>query len=180
MGTHNVLLRLGDDQYVEVIAVNPRAETPGRPRWFGLDGMPPKAGPRLVTWVARMDGLATLPAGVRRQVGEIVPAARGSLSWLITIRPDGAMADNGITPMLIEWRSEQRPAQMLEDRGCTLVRLEGFHPDAVRIADLLRSFGLEHAVTVNPLEPGRQPYLVAHIKTPLGLCAIGGPAGLRR
>ena len=176
MGTHNALLRLGEDQYLEVIAVNPGAETPGRQRWFGLDEMPPEAGPRLATWVARVDALAAVPEGVRRQMGEIVPASRGSLSWLITIRPDGSMADNGITPMLIEWRSEQRPAQMLEDRGCTLVHLEGFHPDAGRIADLLQSVGLEHAVTVNPLAQWRPPYLVAHIKTPLGLRAIGGPA----
>ncbi|HSH43331.1 MAG TPA: VOC family protein, partial [Arenicellales bacterium] len=37
IGTHNQLLRLGDDQYLEIIAVDPDAPAPGKPRWFGLD-----------------------------------------------------------------------------------------------------------------------------------------------
>ena len=41
MGTHNVLLRLGDDVYLEVIAADPRAAAPARPRWFGLDALEP-------------------------------------------------------------------------------------------------------------------------------------------
>jgi hypothetical protein len=37
MGTHNRLLRLGDEVFLEVIAVDPAAEMSTRPRWFGLD-----------------------------------------------------------------------------------------------------------------------------------------------
>ena len=37
MGTHNVLLSLGGSVYLEVIAVDPEAEPPDRPRWFSLD-----------------------------------------------------------------------------------------------------------------------------------------------
>ncbi|MFD0934083.1 VOC family protein, partial [Methylobacterium trifolii] len=37
MGTRNHLLRLGDALFLEVIAVDPDATPPGRPRWFGLD-----------------------------------------------------------------------------------------------------------------------------------------------
>src|SRR3546814_2032333 len=36
MGTHNLLLRLGKDVYLEVIAINPEAQQPGRPCWFEL------------------------------------------------------------------------------------------------------------------------------------------------
>ena len=37
MGTHNHLMQLGNDVFLEVIAVNPDAPTPDRPRWYGLD-----------------------------------------------------------------------------------------------------------------------------------------------
>ena len=37
MGTHNHLLRLGDAVYLEIVALDPGAPPPGRPRWFGLD-----------------------------------------------------------------------------------------------------------------------------------------------
>ena len=37
MGTHNHLLRLGEDVFLEVIAVDPDAPQPAHRRWFGLD-----------------------------------------------------------------------------------------------------------------------------------------------
>src|SRR5262245_22737988 len=36
MGTHNHLLRLGDDVFLEVIAVDPDGPRPAHRRWFGL------------------------------------------------------------------------------------------------------------------------------------------------
>ena len=32
MGTHNLLMRIGDQVYLELIAIDPEAPTPGRPR----------------------------------------------------------------------------------------------------------------------------------------------------
>ena len=37
MGTYNHLLQLGDTVYLEIVALDPEAEGPARPRWFGLD-----------------------------------------------------------------------------------------------------------------------------------------------
>jgi hypothetical protein len=37
MGTHNRVLKLGARAYLEVIAIDPAAAAPSRPRWFGLD-----------------------------------------------------------------------------------------------------------------------------------------------
>src|SRR5690606_1359383 len=53
MGTHNRLLSLGPTEYLEVIAIDPDAPDPGRPRWFRLDAF---AGPpRLSNWVVAVD-----------------------------------------------------------------------------------------------------------------------------
>ena len=54
MGTHNLVLKLGDSLYLEVIARNPKAPQPGRPRWFGLDR---NRSTGLRTWVARTDDI---------------------------------------------------------------------------------------------------------------------------
>ena len=51
MGTHNLLLRLGESQFLEVIAPDPAAARPDRPRWFALDELAPDATPRLAGWV---------------------------------------------------------------------------------------------------------------------------------
>ncbi|MBL8477737.1 MAG: VOC family protein, partial [Sterolibacteriaceae bacterium] len=58
MGTHNRLLKLGERFYLELIAIDPQASPPGRPRWFDLDRLElPVDRPRLIHWVARSDDI---------------------------------------------------------------------------------------------------------------------------
>jgi hypothetical protein len=52
MGTHNLLLRLGEAMFLEVIAIDPAAQKPTRARWFELDRLPIDATPRLACWVS--------------------------------------------------------------------------------------------------------------------------------
>lgn len=37
MGTHNHRLQLGNNVYLEIVALDPAGTEPGRQRWFGLD-----------------------------------------------------------------------------------------------------------------------------------------------
>ena len=170
MGTHNLLLRLGEKTYLEIIAINSEAEKPNRPRWFRLDEMNSESAPRLATWVARCDDIRAAHQGCNGIHGEITSMRRGDLNWLITIADDGAMPFDGIVPTLIEWQSPQHPASRLEDRGCTLLSLAGFHPDAERANDLLSALGLGADVSV---AKHQRPHLIATIKTPSGIRTLG-------
>lgn len=162
MGTHNCLLKLGEKLFLEVIAPNPDAPRPDRPRWFQLDEPESVKAPRLATWVARCDYIHALaPASL----GKIETMARGSFRWLITIPEDGKLPLQGIAPALIEWRSETHPAQGLKDLGCSLVRFEGFHPQPETVTSVLRSIGFDGEF---PVSRGEAPRLVAHIQTPAG------------
>ena len=176
MGTHNALLRLGDDQYLEVVSIDPNALAPDRPRWFGLDLVDPDSAPRLVTWVARTDDVRAMAEACAEQLGNIVSLSRGPFDWLVTIPADGSMPGDGLTPTLIEWLTMQRPPRLLEDRGCSLVGLEAFHPDVGPLEATLSSLGLEDAMVTKPLTSGERPYMIAHVDTPLGLRSLGGPA----
>jgi Glyoxalase-like domain len=167
LGTHNLLLRLGESLFLEVIAVNPQAPRPGRPRWFGLDELPPGAPPRLATWVARTNDIRATAAASSEQLGTIEPMTRGRLSWLITIPADGTLVLGGVAPALIEWQAEPHPAAGLPDAGCSLVRLELLHPEPARVSALLRSLSLEEPIPV--VAPGTGPSVVAHVRTPAGV-----------
>ena len=61
MGTHNALLRLSNDTYLEIIAIDPDGVKPSRRRWFDLDDIALQAElteqPRLIHWVARTDDI---------------------------------------------------------------------------------------------------------------------------
>lgn len=168
MGTHNLLLRLGDALFLEVISPNPKAPAPSRPRWFNLDGLAVDAMPALSTWVVRTLDIHTTASACSEPLGNIEPMSRGALNWLITIPADGSVPLDGVAPALIEWHTDAHPASRLDDRGLALDRLEIFHPDPGRISCLLSSIGIASDVSVLPLATGMKPHLVAHIDTPLG------------
>jgi hypothetical protein len=174
MGTHNLLLRLGDSVYLEVISPNPAGPVPARPRWFDLDRQHSDSPPRLTTWVARTADIQRMVRAASEAVGEIQAMRRGSLEWLITIPADGSMVLEGAAPSLIQWSEEVHPASSLPELGCSFLGLEIFHPDPRRVMSILESIGLTSGLTVKSLAPGKRGYLEAHIATPNGLCVLSG------
>lgn len=169
MGTHNLLLRLGDTVFLEVISPNPKAPAPARPRWFALDTLRPNSAPVLSAWVVRTPDIHATASACSEALGIVEPMSRGTLNWLITIPDDGALPLSGIAPALIEWQAKEHPAAKLQDHGLSLAKLELFHPEPERISRLLRSLGLEGPLSVSSPPGGRTAYMVAHIDTPQGL-----------
>lgn len=172
MGTHNALLRLGPACYLEVIAVNPRAATPTRARWFGLDQLDPAASPRLAGWVARTTDIGAATALSPWPLGPIETMARDTWRWQITIPPDGNLLLDGAAPSLIEWSSSVHPADALPDVGCSLEALEIRHAQHDLLTAWLHEIGFAGPVMLAAPAAG-QPVLVAHLRTPRGVCTLG-------
>jgi hypothetical protein len=151
MGTHNHLTALGPASFLEVIAVDPAAEPPPRPRWFALDDPAQKARlgrrPRLLTWVARTDDIEASLArasAAGAELGRAVEMTRGDLTWMISIRDDGGLPENGTLPALIQWREGRHPAGATADLGLRLDTLELRHPSPARLDIVLRAIGADH------------------------------------
>ncbi|MDK9712540.1 MAG: VOC family protein [Sulfuritalea sp.] len=174
MGTHNRLLGLGDDFYLELIAIDPLAPPPGRPRWFGLDSPEalPEDRPRLIHWVVRSDDILRDAAASAEAPGEILPMERGDFRWRITVPPDGRLPGSGLVPTLIQWDVPFHPAARLPDAGCRLMKLEGFHPQPARIKAVLDSLGVGARLDVHPCALDEAAELVAYIRTPTGLVEL--------
>ncbi|WP_081729421.1 VOC family protein [Pseudomonas sp. QTF5] len=169
MGTHNRLLRLGPQCYLEVIAVDPSAKRPDRPRWFGLDQRALHSPARLATWVARTDDIHTISDSCHDIVGDVEPMTRGTLSWQITIPADGSLPLAGSAPTLIQWGQAPHPASALLDKGCYLLALDVFHTDPERVKAILTAINFSGPVYLHPLKDASTPYLFAHIQTPNGV-----------
>lgn len=168
MGTHNCLLKLGERCYLEVIAVNPNAPVPERPRWFGLDDPIPADKVKLTTWIARSSDIRQAAANSPVALGDIEAMSRGRLRWQITIPADGSLPLQGIAPSLIQWSDTNHPAAGLPDSDCELLDLALYHPQNEQLAAYLQAIGYADDVSVERLATAQQPYLRATIKTPSG------------
>jgi hypothetical protein len=170
MGTHNALLKLGERLFLEILAIDPDAPAPARPRWFDLDEPRMRAslaeGPRLVHHVARTDDIGTLAPRSTIDLGEILPMARGDFRWRITVPPDGHLPGRGLVPTLIQWSDARHPADGLIDHGLSLVALAGEHPDPAPIRAALARLGLGEDVKVTY---GQSPRLAAMVRTARGV-----------
>lgn len=164
-GTHNRLLGLGPEGYMEVIAIDPEQPDPTGPRWFGLDDV---SEMRLATWCAKSDDLETLVARGRDagiDLGEISIGGRerpdGSrLSW--TVSDPWAGRAGGVVPFFIDWGSTEHPAGRLPN-VCTFKGIRVEHPQPVAVTAWLDALGLDVAVS-----EGDTPRVIATIQTPRG------------
>ena len=166
MGTHNLLLRLGEDVFLEVISCNPFAEKPKRPRWFALDDINKNTPAKLKTWVARTEDIHCTLDVCSESLGEIEPMSRGETNWLITIPEDGSLPINEGAPALIQWQVKSHPAANLNDYGLSLIKLQIYNPEAERISKLLNSINLTGDVKVLRSSESK---IVASINTPNGI-----------
>ncbi len=165
LGTHNALLALSAESYVELIGPDPTQPDPAGPRPFGIDSL--ERG-RVATWAVRASGLDARVAQARAagfDAGRVIPVSRatpdgGLLAWQLTVR--FAPAGDGLVPFLIDWGTTSHPAATAPP-GCSLVELRGEHPDPEQVQRDLRALGT--ALDVNLVE---RPALVAVLDTPNG------------
>ena len=173
MGTHNCVMSLRHDVYLEVIAIDPDAEGPLRPRWYGLDDPFVRARlqrqPALLTWVVNNSDIELLGSESAFPFGVVTPMWRGDLEWSITIPADGGLPAAGMLPTLLQWRSSSHPTCGMSDTGCKLQRLELYHPQIDWIESILASVGAIDCIGRHSLPVNAAPYLVAHIMTPFGV-----------
>jgi len=176
VGTHNYLLNLDDGVYLEVIAVNPQAGTTDCPRWFGMDHLDQReralAGPYLATFVAGTTDIFSAVSALP-ELGPVRDMQRGSLSWQITIRDDGALLEGGTVPTVIQWPGGTHPTRTMQASGCRLERLEAYHPHPEQLRAAWSQIGLKEdgRLCIRQAD-GQEPYLVARLATPNGLVEL--------
>jgi hypothetical protein len=162
-GTHNMLLGLGRQCYLEVIAPDPGQPNPPHPRLFDLDDPAVKlmleAGPCLIGWVARTPVLDAVVSRLGPRAGDVKSMSRGDLSWRMAFPPQRQDMDN-LIPALIQWESDSASTR-LPDSHVRLLALEAEHPEADMVRDSLAERGLE---TVLKLRQSPHARLLARFK----------------
>lgn len=171
MGTHNHLLQLGGSVYLEIVALDPAALSPGRPRWFDLDDAKNiraawDEGRRLRSWVARCDGIDAVLMGRQAIFGRKVALPFVDPVFDFAIPEDGALPLDGAAPSLIDRRGKPRAMDQMPDLGA---RLRGFtleHPEPAAIAALYDDLAIDRPPAIMP---GPALRYRARIDTPAGM-----------
>jgi len=141
MGTHNNLLKLQSNIYLEVIATNPNANKPSRQRWFSLDetGIKEKIkkSPRLLCWVVEVDDIEDTAKKCGYNPGETLLLSRDELTWKVTVPSNGKLVENGVLPVLIQWPSNQHPSKKLNNSKVSINKISLFHPEPHKIRSII-------------------------------------------
>lgn len=151
-GTRNFLLALGPAVYLEIVGPDPSGPPPGRPRWFGIDGL---SEPCLAAWAARGEDLDRIAADAASAGLNVGPVSSGSrerpdgvaLSWRST--DPRVVVEGGVVPFLIDWGETPHPARSAP-RGAILEGLRAEHPEPERVRKMLDALGLDVPVSFGP------------------------------
>ncbi len=172
MGTHNAVVRLGADSYIELIAIDPEAPRPAHPRWFALDSATMQAslaaGPRLIHWALRVDDIDAAAARATIPRGDVQPFTRGDLRWRLTVPADGALPAGGVAPTLIQWGSAP-PVARMPANALVLAQFAASHPEPARVREDLAALG---ASSLLPVTYAVAPRVAVMLRTPRGVVAL--------
>lgn len=167
LGTHNALMGLGNDIYLEIIAPDPKQEV--ERIWMDLDQL---ERPKLFRWAAttgdaqqvRNQGLsADIDIGNVRS-GSRYKSDGNLLEW--TLSDPNVNLGDGLIPFFIDWGVKGNPTPELP-AGCTLKSLKATHPKPQQISKTLTALGLNL-----DLQPGSEVQLIAELLTPNGPVTI--------
>ena len=141
MGTHNKLLKLQSNIYLEIISNNPNVSKPSRQRWFSLDESSIKEkikkSPRLLCWVLEVDNIENTVKKCGYNPGEILQLSRDELTWKVTVPSNGKLVENGVLPVLIEWPSNQHPSKKLNNSKVSINKISLSHPEPYKIKSII-------------------------------------------
>ena len=155
LGTHNAILPLTGETYLELIASDPDGPEPGQPRPFDLDAL---RSPRLVTWAVRSRAIEVDVEHAKEQgfdPGIVFGMTRKepdgeTLHWKLSLRrePFG----DGLVPFVIDWGSTRHPSaaatkgantdgQRPPTSRCEMSAFCATHPDPIPIRAALAALG---------------------------------------
>lgn len=180
LGTHNAILPLEAERYLELIAIDPDSEVTGRKHPFGLGTL---TKPRLVAWAVRSREIKSDIALARKNgfdPGVVSSMARRSptgamLHWKLTVQ--ATRFGDGLLPFVIDWGSTPHPSTsraIHEDesrpeveRGI-LTTFSASHPDPEPVRVALEALGARLEVSKEPTARLR-----AEISGPKGRLELG-------
>jgi len=169
IGTHNALIALSKDSYLEIIAPDPLQQPFGKSMWFGVHNL---KQPRLLTYAMKSNNITEELKQARQlgfQLGDVQKGSRDKpdgtrLSWQLTNPSE--LVEGGVVPFLIDWGESIHPAESISATS-EFINLEGTHPQAEDLIEKLKTMNVWIKWS-----KGEEKKLVATLNTPKGIVKL--------
>ena len=146
MGTHNRVIRIGEEVYLEVVAIDPKVTNLKNRKWFNLDNLNLKSrlkkSPQIIGYVIENNN-----NGISKYYDPFFEASRASYKWQFAMPSninnilDREIIERGIVPSLISWKSE-KPIHHMKKNQFELITFEvGIFENQEHFNTILKSFG---------------------------------------
>ena len=152
MGTHNRVIKIDKDIYLEIISVDPSSKAPKKDRWFNLDN--PKLqrklenSPQIIGYV-----IETEDKEILKHFCAPMAASRGKYKWNFAMPNlesdflDIKLIENGLMPSLISWKSN-KPILQMKDNDFNLNKIEiEITKNQTKYKNFLNSLGIIEKLT---------------------------------
>lgn len=170
-GTHNAILDLSENCYLEILAVDKENKTISHNRWMGIDLV---QRPMITRWALKSKDLISdqqYLQSVDSNLGQIVEGSRktpvgNQLAWRMLLPLAEPVVE--ILPFMVDWSSsDTHPTQNLP-KGCTLKSFALRTPDTSRVHTTLSSI-----LEAEPeLEFAEEPQILVTIEGPSGIVTL--------
>ena len=147
-GTHNALMAIGDQQYLEILSPDPDNQNVSLPRWMGVD-LPGE--PTISRWAVKSDNIrkdVRLLANIDEKFTHIKEGRRKTsdgklLTWELSVPLPAPRIE--AVPFLIDWKDSAHPASSL-NCICRIATLQIYHPNPENIAPVLQQLQTELSI----------------------------------
>lgn len=145
-GTHNALINLGNEIYLELLAIDEENKEIKSPRWMGVDII---TEPRVTRWAIKSDNLGAELATLKEYNEGLAQSFEGSrkkqdgstLKWHMALPLPSPEIE--LAPFAVDWKDSIHPTKSLPDE-CELLSIEFKHPNPAKVNELFSKLNIEH------------------------------------
>ena len=168
-GTHNALINLGNEIYLELLAIDEENKEIQAPRWMGVDLI---SKPKVTRWAIKSDNLGSELAILKKYNEGLAQSFEGSrkkqdgttLRWHMALPLPSPEIE--LAPFAVDWKDSIHPTKSLPNE-CELLSIEFKHPNPNVIKGLFLDLDLEHQVKQSDTEE-----IKLIIKSPKGIIEL--------
>ena len=156
MGTHNRVIRISNEVYLEVVAIDPKIKNIKNKKWFNLDNLnlqsKLKKSPQIIGYVIEKKDMS-----ISKYYDPFFEASRANFRWQFAMPTsknnilDSQIIETGVIPSLISWKSE-KPIHQMKKNQFELISFEIEIPkNKQQFNTFLKDFGVIEYVSVSSI-----------------------------